>query len=52
MTDKCDGCIYRIVGERQDRHGTIKKTSACLCEEEMCAGCIPTYQFEERRLKR
>ena len=43
--NQCDGCIYFIVGERKDRQGYVWKTSACLCEAEMCAGCMPEYQF-------
>ena len=48
--NKCDGCIYRLVGERKDRQGYVWKTSACLCEEEMCAGCIPEYQFSDHHI--
>jgi hypothetical protein len=45
--NQCEGCIYNIVGERKDRKGYVMKTSACLCEEYMAAGCIPTYQFSD-----
>ena len=45
--NKCEGCIYRISGERRDKQGYVLKTSACLCEEEMAAGCAPEYQFPD-----
>lgn len=43
----CEGCIYLIKGERKDRQGYTMKTSACLCEREMAASCIPTYSFDD-----
>ena len=50
VMSQCDGCIYLIVGERKDGQGYVWKTSACLCEKEMCAGCIPTYQFSDSHI--
>ena len=45
--NNCEGCIYRIVGERKDRQGYVIHTSACLCEREMAASCIPEYAFPD-----
>jgi hypothetical protein len=47
---KCEGCIFNIVGERKDKRGYVMKTAACLCEQEMCASCAPSYQFSDYKI--
>jgi len=38
------GCIYLTIKLMKDISGKDFQMWYCKCEDEMCAGCIPTYE--------
>ena len=39
-----NGCIYLTIKPMYDISDKLFQVWYCSCEDEMCAGCIPTYK--------